>query len=292
MRQSIIYSFNLGSRWLREGHRLIPRSMVFGVMALALAWQTSSWDTPSLSLRYFHFGSTSMVSPTKYNFSDVRYSFSQKVNFYHIKTIGFDQFKDLTFHAVPYSMRENFSSILQTVLFWGQHYRMDPFWILAIAWTESHFRHTAKSQVGALGVMQVMPATGADLIRRTGKVMSPQEIKSILVRPTENIYLGVKYLHWMINHYGFTPEQATVAYNMGPNWVRKRLRRGLPVGVRNNYLNKVRDHYNKLTGRYFSIHQSIPLEKTPNLVELSKGELQLFQITQQTGALIHDSIRL
>jgi soluble lytic murein transglycosylase-like protein len=43
---------------------------------------------------------------------------------------------------------------------------------------------------------------------------------------------------------------ATIAYNMGPTWVRKMSKKGVPLGKRNNYLTKINRSYNKIRSAY------------------------------------------
>jgi len=64
-------------------------------------------------------------------------------------------------------------------------------WLLMAAqgYQESQLNQAARSPVGAIGVMQVMPATGKDL-----GVGDIAEVEA-------NIHAGVKYMRWMIDEY-------------------------------------------------------------------------------------------
>ena len=99
--------------------------------------------------------------------------------------------------------------------------------MMAQGFQESGLDQTAKSHVGAIGVMQVMPATGKDL-----KVGDITDIDS-------NVHAGVKYVRFMIDQY-FKNEPMTplnkglfafAAYNCGPGRVaqlrREAAKRGL-----------------------------------------------------------------
>jgi len=74
-----------------------------------------------------------------------------------------------------------------------------------------------KSPAGAIGLMQIMPATAKWLASRKDVNINYTH-KNILKDPTINIYLGCKYLRYLLDAYGFTdPRPALAAYN-GPIW--------------------------------------------------------------------------
>jgi membrane-bound lytic murein transglycosylase MltF len=95
---------------------------------------------------------------------------------------------------------------------YGGKYRFDPLMLAALAYKESTLKQTAKSHVGAIGIMQVLPATAKEL-----------GINNIhLVEP--NIRAGTKYLDYLIATYfsdaAFNDVNrqlfAFASYNMGP----------------------------------------------------------------------------
>ncbi len=85
----------------------------------------------------------------------------------------------------------------------------------AIAWQESGWTQSARSSVGAIGVMQLMPATahwlGTDVV---GRHLDP-------VRLEDNIEGGVAYLGWLRRHGGDT-RTAIGAYYQGLSSLRGR----------------------------------------------------------------------
>lgn len=94
-------------------------------------------------------------------------------------------------------------------------YGVDPALARAIAWQESRWTQSAVSSVGALGVMQLMPATahwlGADVI---GRRLDPKRLD-------DNIEGGVAYLAWLTRHAGST-RTAIGAYYQGLASLRQR----------------------------------------------------------------------
>ncbi|TVO78480.1 MAG: murein transglycosylase [Sedimenticola selenatireducens] len=95
---------------------------------------------------------------------------------------------------------------------------LDNAWIFAVMRQESAFSSDAQSPAGAMGLMQLMPAT-AKFIARIENIRAPK--KAHLVRPELNITLGTAYLNHVYQQLGTNQVLATAAYNAGPNNVRK-----------------------------------------------------------------------
>lgn len=87
-------------------------------------------------------------------------------------------------------------------------YALDPKLVEAVAWRESRFRPTARSSKGAVGVMQLMPATARDL------GVDPSDM-------VQNVKGGAMYLRQMLNRFGGDVKLALAAYNAGPGAVLK-----------------------------------------------------------------------
>ena len=123
--------------------------------------------------------------------------------------------------------RKRFGATLELFRKYGDRYDIDYLLMMAQGFQESGLDQNAKSAVGAIGVMQVMPATGKEL-----KVGDITQMDS-------NIHAGVKYIRFMIDQY-FEDEPMTplnkglfafAAYNCGPGRVaslrREAAKRGL-----------------------------------------------------------------
>lgn len=95
--------------------------------------------------------------------------------------------------------------------------QVDPYVIMALIHQESAYLPTARSSVGATGLMQLMPPTA----REIGKRLNPAFSESRLVDPETNIELGTYYLKSLLRETGGSLELALAAYNAGPGNVRK-----------------------------------------------------------------------
>ncbi|MCM2320330.1 MAG: transglycosylase SLT domain-containing protein [Pseudomonas sp.] len=94
-------------------------------------------------------------------------------------------------------------------------------WVFAITRQESGFMADARSGVGAMGLMQLMPATAKETARRYGiPLRSAQQAFS----PEVNIQLGAAYLSQVYGQFGGNRILASAAYNAGPGRVRQWLR--------------------------------------------------------------------
>lgn len=91
---------------------------------------------------------------------------------------------------------------------------LDPFFVAGLIRQESTFSATIKSPVGAVGLMQIMPATGNTLARGAGVTTFGPEL---LEHPELNVHLGTSYLAELLARYGNRAAPALAAYNAGPN---------------------------------------------------------------------------
>ncbi len=90
---------------------------------------------------------------------------------------------------------------------------VSPSLLYAVAHQESHFTAAAYSSVGAIGVMQIMPATAQWLAPRMGWRDFSLDL---LRRPGKSVQMGAFYLHWLAGYLpGDLPAQL-VGYNAGP----------------------------------------------------------------------------
>ncbi|MEL7044054.1 MAG: transglycosylase SLT domain-containing protein, partial [Pseudomonadota bacterium] len=97
--------------------------------------------------------------------------------------------------------------------------------LMAIARRESAFFANARSPVGARGLMQLMPATGIAVARRSGLRLDASQLYSV----NHNLDLGSAYYRELLDLFDGNRAFALAAYNAGPNRVQRWAESVLPV---------------------------------------------------------------
>jgi soluble lytic murein transglycosylase len=92
--------------------------------------------------------------------------------------------------------------------------RLDPTLVAALTRRESQFDRDVVSAAGATGLMQLMPATGAEVARR---VRITEYRSEQLVVPEVNLALGTRYLRELLQRRGGAVVPALISYNAGPH---------------------------------------------------------------------------
>jgi len=126
----------------------------------------------------------------------------------------------------------------------------------AVMRQESEFDQNARSPAGAMGLMQLMPRTAAEVAKRKGWAHQSGWLTS---RPEHNILLGSAYLNTLLNSFGGSYPLVLAAYNAGGGRVNQWLRevgdprRGqidwvdwielIPVYETRNYVQRVMESY-------------------------------------------------
>ncbi len=125
------------------------------------------------------------------------------------------------FYGRPALLRSKYKLAYEAeILASAEEFDLDPYLVCGVIFTESAFRPEARSNVGALGLMQLMPATGleeAELLEIEGVT------EDRLTEPALNIRLGCNYLRKLLDEFG-TESVALAAYNAGPGRVRQWLK--------------------------------------------------------------------
>ncbi|SFM59977.1 soluble lytic murein transglycosylase [Ectothiorhodospira mobilis] len=89
---------------------------------------------------------------------------------------------------------------------------IDPAWAMAVARQESAFMADVRSHAGALGLMQIMPATGRAMAPHVGLQLGHP---FRLLEPEVNVSIGTYYLRRNLDRFGGHPMLSTAAYNAG-----------------------------------------------------------------------------
>lgn len=104
------------------------------------------------------------------------------------------------------------------VLAGAEQHDIDPAWIYGVIRQESAFVPDARSSAGALGLMQLMPATG----KSTAKLLdSPIRHISELLGIDKNIQVGSAYLRHVLDVNNGHQAMATASYNAGPQRIKQ-----------------------------------------------------------------------
>lgn len=151
-------------------------------------------------------------------------------------------------------------------------------WAYGIARSESLFMRDVRSHAGAIGLMQLMPATGRTVAKQ---IKLPYSGLATLVDPESNIRLGTTYLGQMAARYGGNQVLATAAYNAGPH----RVDRWLPengtidarIWIENIPFNETRKYVKRVLAAQAIFHWRI----TGKIRRLS-DELLLIQAAPET----------
>lgn len=126
----------------------------------------------------------------------------------------------------------------------SQNAGIDPAWAYGLMRQESRFVTTARSHVGAGGLMQIMPDTARLIARQMGETYNPAALTDM----NTNIRYGTFYLSTIQGQLSNNSVLATAGYNAGPN----RARRWQP-----EFQNMAADQYT----------ESIPLLETRDYVK-------------------------
>ena len=149
-------------------------------------------------------------------------------------------------HRNDYSLRFPMPYKRQ-VLEYAQARELDPSLIYGVMRRESLFDPLARSSVGALGLMQLMPST-ARLVARSLGMKRPR--KSDILHVENNIRFGTHYLRTVMDRFDNNVALAAAAYNAGPRNVQRWLPRDssmsadlwvetVPFGETRNYVQAV-----------------------------------------------------
>lgn len=100
----------------------------------------------------------------------------------------------------------------QDIVTYSKKNNIDPFLVAAIIKNESNFNHNAVSHVGAVGLMQIMPETGAWIAK---EMQLPEYTKDSLFESKTNIRMGCWYVGELDAEFKHNLALIMIAYNAG-----------------------------------------------------------------------------
>jgi hypothetical protein len=113
----------------------------------------------------------------------------------------------------------------------AERHHVDPSLVRSVVKVESNFNPNAVSRKGAMGLMQLMPATARSL-----NVANPFD-------PAQNVDAGVRHLRQLLDNYGGNVQLTLAAYNAGSGAVARSA--GVPrYRETQNYVRRITDLYN------------------------------------------------
>ncbi len=124
-------------------------------------------------------------------------------------------------------------NVARTVVAEARRNGFDPALVLAVIQVESGGYNLAVSHVGAMGLMQLLPATAEELANRLDLDWRGPDS---LFDPVLNVKLGTAYIKHLSDRYGDVTT-ALAAYNWGPGRIDKRIRKG--SGLPSIYTNRI-----------------------------------------------------
>lgn len=132
---------------------------------------------------------------------------------------------------------------------------IDPFLILSIMKVESLFEPSAKSGVGAIGLMQLMPFTAYSIARQT----NDQHFKfKEIASSGKNIQYGAIYLKRLLEYYQGNVFLVAAAYNAGPlavnRWINRCGSCSIDVFVEEIPYSETRNYVKKVIENYYNYH--------------------------------------
>ena len=129
-----------------------------------------------------------------------------------------------------------------------------PNFVCAVIYAESRFNKDSTSSVGAAGLMQIMPGTGASIAEEMGESMGD------LYNPETSIKYGTWYLKGLVDKYNGNEELALAAYNAGVSRADKYQESGYALPYETVFfIQKIKDTeemYNKVYDSWYSQSES------------------------------------
>lgn len=136
-------------------------------------------------------------------------------------------------------------------------YEIDALFVAAMIREESRYNADIVSRSGAVGLMQIMPATGRELANR---LKIPRFSTKMLYNPDVNIQMGAWYMKSLMNQFDNNHALVAGAYNGGPGrmrrWIEAKKIPDLDEFVEDIWIDETRRHIKKVIDSYI-IYQEL-----------------------------------
>ena len=153
------------------------------------------------------------------------------------------------------------------------HYNLDPLLVLSLMRQESAFNPEITSGANAVGLMQLIPGTAAEVARSLKHEIPTEEM---LKNPATNIRLGIDYLNYLMETFNQNRVYALASYNAGPNKVREWIAlrpnlhplefiESIPYMETRNYVKKVLRNY----AIYLALYGEDDFKKLKDILTIS-----------------------
>ena len=139
--------------------------------------------------------------------------FAARKNWYDLAIITADKTTEMHDYALRYPAP--YRNLMKPA---AKDQAIDEAWVYGITRQESRFVYSARSSVGASGLMQLMPATAKWAAKRVG---IDNYNNNMIHELDTNIALGTYYLRYTLDLFNGQEVMATAAYNAGPNRAKK-----------------------------------------------------------------------
>ena len=150
-----------------------------------------------------------------------------------VKRVSFLPYRDRSSSNNPYFSRGIKSKYDALIINLANEHGVEPALVKAVIHIESAFRADAVSHAGAMGLMQLMPATARIY-----------NLKSNFFEPRKNINAGIAHLKYLMERYDDNTTLSLAAYNAGEGAVARH--KGIPpYKETQNYVTKVLKLYGK-----------------------------------------------
>lgn len=140
----------------------------------------------------------------------------------------------------------------------SQEFGVDPNFIAAVIYTESHFNANAHSGAGAIGLMQIMPKTGSSIAKQLN---DSSFTVAKLYEPARNIRYGTYYLKQLLSKYGNSEKLVLMHYNGGNSAVNSYRTRGTLPRETQGFVRKVtsaENVYSTVYGEWWEPKETFP----------------------------------